>query len=295
MEPFPVPTLVSTPRGPVEVADWGDGPAVLSLHGAMGGHDQGVLLARTIGEAGPRYLAPSRPGYLGTPLRAGRTAEEQADLHAALLRTLGIRSAAVMAVSGGGPSALQLAIRHPDLCWGLVLVSTCSGIIEDELPFAFHVMKVLARLPGFGASLQRKTARDLDAAAARSIPDPALRARTLADPGAGPLLRGLLLSTSDRMARRLAGTETDIRITRRTTYALERIGVPTLVIHGTADEVVSYRHGEALAARIPGAELLTVEGGRHVSIFTHRDVVRARVTAFLRAHAPAAQARAAGA
>jgi len=29
-----------------------------------------------------------------------------------------------------------------------------------------------------------------------------------------------------------------------------------------------------------------IEGGEHVSIFTHRDEVRARVTRFLREHAP---------
>ncbi len=287
MDPFPAARLVPTPHGPVEVADWGDGPAVLSLHGAMGGHDQGVLLARTIGEEGYRYLAPSRPGYLGTPLAAGRSAEEQADLHAELLRRLGIRSAAVMAVSGGGPSALMFALRHPELCRALVLVSTCSGVIEERIPFAFQVMKLLARLPGFDASVRRRTERDPDAAAARSIPDPALRARTLADPEAGPLLRALLLSTADRMARRLAGTENDIRLTRRTTYPLERIRAPTLIVHGTADEVVSFEHGRTLAARIPEAELLAVEGGRHVSIFTARETVRARVTAFLRGRAAA--------
>jgi pimeloyl-ACP methyl ester carboxylesterase len=39
---------------------------------------------------------------------------------------------------------------------------------------------------------------------------------------------------------------------------LGTISVPTLVIHGTEDPVVPYDHGQAIADRIPGAELLTM-------------------------------------
>ncbi len=284
------PATVTTSRGPVEYAATGEGPAVLALHGAMGGHDQSLLLARTIGETGYRYLALSRPGYLGTPLRAGRTPEEQADLYADVLDALGIREAAVLAVSGGGPSAIHFALRHPDRCWGLVLVSTCGSRVDTRIPLSFHVVKLLARWPWFVGLMRRKTERDPDRAARRSILDPIVRARTLRDPEAGPLLNALTLSTLDRMGARLPGTENDIAVTRSTGYPLEGISVPTLVVHGTADRMVPFaEHGRALAARIPGAELLAVEGGEHVAIFTHRDEARARVTRFLRQHAPVAR------
>jgi pimeloyl-ACP methyl ester carboxylesterase len=48
-----------------------------------------------------------------------RPAHVQADAVAALLDVLGIRTAAVMAVSGGGPCALQFALRHPQRCCAL--------------------------------------------------------------------------------------------------------------------------------------------------------------------------------
>jgi pimeloyl-ACP methyl ester carboxylesterase len=86
------------------------------------------------------------------------------------------------------------------------------------------------------------------------------------------------------MAQRLIGTDNDIAVTRTKTYALERIASPCLIVHGTADKVVSFGHASSAASRIAGAELLSIENGEHVSIFTHRDEVRARVTSFLFEH-----------
>lgn len=291
----PRPASVVTPRGPVEYAEYGEGPAVLALHGAMGGWDQALLLARTLGAGGHRFIGLSRPGYLGTALDLARSPEEQADLYAATLDALGVRDAAVMAVSGGGPSAIHFALRHPARCRGLVLVSTCGGKVETRLPLAFHVLRLAARWPWLAGAMERKAAAVApDAAAARSIPDPSLRERTLRDPGAGPLLRELLASTSDRMARRLPGTLNDVAVTRARAYPLERIAVPVLVVHGTRDPHVPFaRHGKVLAERIPGAELVALEGGEHAAIFTHRDEARARVVQFLERRGAAA-ARGAG-
>jgi pimeloyl-ACP methyl ester carboxylesterase len=45
--------------------------------------------------------------------------------------------------------------------------------------------------------------------------------------------------------------------------ALAKVRLPTLVIHGTDDPILPYAHGEALAATIPGAKLLTLDGAGH--------------------------------
>jgi pimeloyl-ACP methyl ester carboxylesterase len=44
---------------------------------------------------------------------------------------------------------------------------------------------------------------------------------------------------------------------------LSSIGVPTLVIHGSADPMFPIEHGRALAREIPEARLLELEGAGH--------------------------------
>ncbi|MCE2559018.1 MAG: hypothetical protein J4F98_10505 [Acidobacteria bacterium] len=59
--------VIETRIGPVEYVLEGDGDqVVLSIHGTPGGYDQ------RFGLAGFQVLAPSRPGYLRTPISAGR-------------------------------------------------------------------------------------------------------------------------------------------------------------------------------------------------------------------------------
>jgi pimeloyl-ACP methyl ester carboxylesterase len=276
------PKTANTARGIVEYAEIGDGPVVVAIHGAMGGYDQSLILAQTIGNAGYRYIAITRPGYLGTPMGSGQSPEQQGDLIAALLDTLGIAQAGVMAVSGGGPSALQFGLRHPARCAGLVLVSTCADKVDTPIPFSFKVMQYLARWPFFVKQFRKKAEKNLEAVAKRSIRDPEILARTIKDVDIWPLFSTLLLSTFDRMGQRLAGTENDIEITRTATYPLENLDVPVLVVHGTEDQLVKFDvHAKMYETRVPNVELLAVDGGEHVAIFTHRNMGRAKVKEFM--------------
>ena len=50
--------------------------------------------------------------------------------------------------------------------------------------------------------------------------------------------------------------------------ALERVAAPVLFVHGTADEVIPFSHGERLFAAAPGPkERFWVEGGMHNDLF----------------------------
>lgn len=61
-----------------------------------------------------------------------------------------------------------------------------------------------------------------------------------------------------------------------------RIHVPTLVIHGTADEVIPYAHGEALSRLIRGCSLTRIEGGHHNDLWSdHGDAVHTALDRFI--------------
>lgn len=279
------PKTVVTACGSVEFAEIGDGPVVVAVHGAMGGYDQSLIFAQTIGSSDYRYFAISRPGYLGTPIVSGKTAEQQGDLIAALLDTLGIAKAGVIAVSGGGPGAVQFGLRHKDRCTGLILVSTCAIKIDVPIPLSFKAMKFFVRWPWFAYHFRKKTENNLAAAAKRSIRDPDILMRTINDAEIWPLFSTMLLSIFDRMRQRIDGVENDIEITRTVTFPLEDLALPVLIVHGTEDRLLPFEaHAKMFEARVPNAELLAVEGGEHVAIFTHRNIVRDKVIEFMKNH-----------
>lgn len=269
----------------VEHIDSGTGPALLALHGGMGGYDQSWLLARALlaNVASHRVLAVSRPGYLRTSLAAGESAEEQADLFARLLDTLRIDRVLVGAVSAGGAPALQFALRHRDRCRGLVLVSAVTGQLEvnSKVEKRLRAMRAIARVPGIPWLIRRRVTRDPNAAASRSIPDPVIRDRTLADTEAGSMLQELQVSVTRDLSRRLPGTFNDTRrLGELASIPLAEVRVPVLAIHGKADDVVPYSHAELLAASSPSAEVLGIDGAGHVVLFTHLATVRKSVQEF---------------
>jgi hypothetical protein len=58
---------------------------------------------------------------------------------------------------------------------------------------------------------------------------------------------------------------------------LPGIRVPLLIVHGTADEVIPFSHGEQLAAAAPKAEFLRIDGANHMESLLRPDIQR-RVT-----------------
>lgn len=278
------PMAVPTSHGPVEAVIHGSGQPILALHGGMGGHDQGTLLARSSFVRPVRIVAVSRPGYLGTPLGDTKAPEAQADLYTALLDALRIERVVVIAVSAGGPSALAFAKRHAARCSGLILVSTCTGRLDipPELTRRMPMIRFFARLPWLAGFMRRKAIRHPQRGAQRSIRDPELAARTLAAPDSGPLFKLLLASTFDRLADRLPGTLNDMALfSVQPDISVGELSVPLLVIHGTADRVVPFAHADRIAREAPDATFLPITDGEHVSLFTHMREIRTHVEAFL--------------
>jgi pimeloyl-ACP methyl ester carboxylesterase len=127
--------VIQAARGSIEYGESGDGSPVLGIHGAAGGYDQTLLLGRLLLGRGCRVIAPSRFGYLNTPIPEDSSIGAQADTYACLLDALKVDRVTVVAISAGGPSGLHFVLRHPERTAALVLVSAISygGTPEAEV------------------------------------------------------------------------------------------------------------------------------------------------------------------
>lgn len=242
---------VDTPSGPVEVAVSGGGMPLLVLHGTPGGSDQAQAAAQAVGVGVmSRVIAPSRPGYLGTPLSTGRTPAAQADAMVAVLDELEVGSAVVFGASGGGMAAVALAARHPSRVRGLVLWSAVTGPMRIPAgpllhgPLAWQstgtaIVRLVRRFPGLLVGRKRR--------------DPAAAAVAVA-----------IAETVFPIGPRRDGLSNDSRQARALDPELgAQVTAPTLIVHGTKDRNVAYSQATRIAAAIPHAELITVRAANH--------------------------------
>lgn len=292
--------VAQTRAGPVEYASLGQGPAVLVLHGGFGGFDQGLVFLPGLAEAGFRVIAPSRPGYLRTPLATGASDEEQADAMAALLDALGERRAAVAGISAGGPVALQFALRHPERTAALVLVCAITRRTAPELPGWCSPARwglYCGPLADLGSWRSARAVGEAPRQAvgfalrACSLAPRAQRLRlvdgVLADPAQLARFRSLADSLTP-MSARLPGLRNDYsRLTALGDLPFERVRSPTLLVHGTLDRAVPADQARFAAARLPQASLCLLEGADHLLMLGPRRAEAARAVAdFLRTPLP---------
>jgi pimeloyl-ACP methyl ester carboxylesterase len=285
------PATVETDLGPVELIRTGSGPVALFVHGTPGGSDSSLAMGRFLIEAGFELIAPSRPGYLGTPLGDRQEIDRQADLHAATLDALGIERAAVIAWSGGGPSAYRLAVRHPERVSALVSFACLSERIAEPNP-SLDERLMLETSPGnwmlrFMARHMPKSTVEATLKAEGDLSKEELAAlvkETMGDQASLDVVLTMAEVCGD-YSHREAGVENDWeQFGRIDSLELERIDRPTLVIWGDADTDVPPSHSEHAAATIPGARKLVLERGTHLALFAHPEARKAqdRVVELLR-------------
>lgn len=252
--------ISNTAHGPIEYSVKGNanGPAILIAHGTPGGYDQSAAFA-SLFTGNITTINISRPGYLRTPLANNETPEAQADLYAALLDKLGIEQVTMLGMSGGGPSALQFAIRHPERCSKLVLV--CAVTYHYDEQGRVEALSLIQRF------FQQQIVRFLSPDVAYFFL--ATHARWVNTPIGEPFYRSYTCSNL-----RKPGYENDIaQLVHLQTYPLEYITVPTLVLHGNADENVPIEYAKYAVAHIPNARLVIDEGGDHDFFMKHKERV----------------------
>ena len=115
--------VLETDAGSLEFAEVGMGLPLFVIHGAGGGFDQSLLMAVPLTKSTFTLIAPSRFGYLRSHLKGALGIDAQADAYVELLDSLAIKRVPVIAMSAGSWSALDFAVRHPERCASLVLIS----------------------------------------------------------------------------------------------------------------------------------------------------------------------------
>jgi pimeloyl-ACP methyl ester carboxylesterase len=276
-------STAETSHGSIEYTSTGKGPAVLLIHGTPGGYDQGMLLTKILNSQEFTFIALSRPGYLRTPLSVGKTPEEQADAYAALLDELKIQSAYILAMSGGGPSALQFTLRHPDRCQGLILISAITQAPEpmtlSPSQQAFQNVMENVLTSDFGNWILYKLIRAIPTA---GLPqDPEIR---LPDAKQEEIFQELY-DTLFPVSLRIEGINNDTeQFNNMPAFPFSEIKVPTLVMHGTNDRNVPFETAEFAASNIPDSEFVEIEGGAHefFLIVQRQDAFTREIIAFLK-------------
>ena len=293
MTTAPTAALARTPLGPIEYAVVGEGIPVLVIHGSPGGIDAAELMARFLPKGQFKAILVSRPGYLGTPLGDRLTIDHQADLLAALLNELGIARTAVYAWSGGGPAGYRLAVRHPDKLMSLVAFAAISQAYRDtKLTAVSRLMFTKSAGRWLTRVLAAHQPKQYIAGALSSEGDLTREqlAQQVAAVFADDTKRQFILDlgpTAEQGQDRRDGYANDLRqFSRIESLELERITVPSLIVQGTLDSDLPPEQSDFAAKTIPGAELLELEEGTHLALYTNADADAAqqRVIEFLSKH-----------
>ncbi len=269
--------VVQTARGDVQLAREGEGPPVLAVHGGPGGFDQGLAWCRHLRNAGCQVLAPSRPGYLRTPLQSGRTPQDQADLYAAMLDALDIERAAVLAFSSGGPSAVHFAARHPDRTTALFLDSAILLPFEAPISALQRAAIQSGVVVWFSCEMARRwpqmtTRRVVDGVSIgmNQEQSEAAVAWIRSDPARLQSLTEQLFSIAPAEHRKPGWTNDQANELNLAPLPFADISASTLIALGTNDAFIPLEHATNAAANITGAELVLIEEGHHMLSLSRR-------------------------
>jgi 2-hydroxy-6-oxonona-2,4-dienedioate hydrolase len=269
-------TVATTKAGPIEYAEAGSGIPLLSIHGAF---DQGLANAREFVGDEFRIIAPSRFGYLGTPIPEDSAPHAQADAHAALLIHLKVDKVVVVGISAGTRSAIELALRHAEQVVALILIvpatyaPTSPVKIEHSRAsrFAFWLVNAGADFAWWA------TEKIAPSVLIRfiGVPPEVVAAAPKADQD-----RVLQIVRSVQpLSRRFPGIKIDSN-PMLTRLPLEKIRIPTLIISARDDLFNTLPAAEFTAATIPNAKLIVYETGGHLLVGQDHEV-RASVADFL--------------
>ncbi|MEV5735058.1 alpha/beta fold hydrolase [Streptomyces sp. NPDC052292] len=185
------------------------------------------------------------PGHGGAPARPAPSVGELAARLLATLEAVGVQRFGYAGCALGGAVGIELALRHPERLASLALVAASPRFgTADE----FRQRGVIVRTNGLDPIARTSPDRWFTggfAAAQPAITEWAVQMVRTTDPGC-------YIAACEA----LAGF--DVR------HELGRVGVPTLVLVGSDDQVTGPAEARTLVAGIPDARLAVVPGASHL-------------------------------
>jgi len=275
-------TFIQRPSGSVHVIESGDGPPVVHLHGDNTSSLSHLMLLPHMTRV--RSYLVDRPGRgLSDPEEFPRNSLRLCAVRFVddVLDELRLRSVVLTGASGGGTWAVWYALARPDRVRGLVLLGSVPMLPGARIPLGIRVMAT----PVLGNFLSRTVK-----------PDRRMLLRLMSSVGEGDtilrhpdLLDSLIDAGHDPVATRANMAEFRALLsplgTRSATRIrpddLRRLAVPTLMIWGDHDPVMSVKRARAAAALMPDARLEVLPAG-HVPQLGNPERVAAMIDEFTR-------------
>ena len=251
----------------IYVKDWGDGPPVILIHGWPLSADSWDDQALAIAEAGHRVIAYDRRGFGRSDQPAdGYDYDTFADDLADVIEAAEIEEgAAIIGFSMGGGEVARYMSRH-----GGKGVAKC-GLIGAVVPYLLKTGDNPDGVPQEVFDGMTAGIKEDRAAFFRAFFDGFYGVGLIAH----PVSQGVLdASWNVAMQAGLLPTLEAAKAFATTDFRpdLASIDVPTLIIHGTADQTVPIEPTARVAAKaIPNARLIEYDGAPHGLFATHRD------------------------
>jgi 3-oxoadipate enol-lactonase len=233
----------------------GEGPPLLLLMGMSG----------TALHWGEPFLEALRPDFeliaydhrgvgASSRLDGPLTIRQMALDAAGLLDALEIESAHMLGISMGGMVAQELALAHPARARTLTLGCTYCGGEGSVLTSAEVAQRLLAGMMSGDRQVALRTAWEVNVSPAFAADGDAYASfLAIAE------RRAVAVPVIQAQMQAVLGHDTSAR--------LPALRMPTLVVHGSEDEILPVANGRMLASLIPGARLEVLDGVGHMFVW----------------------------
>jgi pimeloyl-ACP methyl ester carboxylesterase len=230
----------------------GDGPPLLLIMGMSGTkHHWGEPLLGDLRRDFDTIVYDHRECGDSTKTGEPFTIADLAEDAAGLLRALDVESAHVMGISMGGMVAQELALGHPELIRSLTLGCTYCGGEGSRLSSEATLRRLAEGMSSGDRERAIRTAWEVNVS-----PSFAAREEIYATFLANGLRYGVAVPVIMEQMRAITGHDTSAR--------LPELAAPTLVVHGTLDEMLPVENGHMIAGLVPDARVEIFDGVGHL-------------------------------